>query len=132
MRKMPPGTVIMCEVSMRLPLVSVPESVLSCRTGAGRRDEIQRRPRRDEALLLGALLEVPHDPAGVLHDPPPHERLVDGLPLLRIFWEVDDPGESERDLGVVEVLLALEADLELRPLHRVQFLVQPDEGALPA
>jgi hypothetical protein len=41
-------------------------------------------------------------------------------------------GEPEQDLRIVEMLLPLEADLELRPLDRVQFLVQPDEGALTA
>src|ERR1700691_256002 len=135
MRKLPPGSLIMPVVSTAArPGVSsglVAQAVPAGGARIHRRDKAEGRARRDQPLLFGALLELPHQAPGVLHDPPADECLVDGLPLLRVFEEVDDPGKAEWDLGVVEVLLALEADLELRPLDRVQLVVQPDEGTFP-
>src|SRR6266702_5464733 len=45
------------------------------------RHEIECRARRNQFLLLGAVLEVPDDALGVLHHPPANVALVDGLTL---------------------------------------------------
>jgi hypothetical protein len=49
----------------------------------------------------------------VLHHPPAHVLLVDGLALFRVVLEVRDAREAQRQLRVMEVLLALEVDLEV-------------------
>src|SRR5205823_9257019 len=68
------------------------------------RHVVERRPAGDEALRLHALLELADEAPGVLHHPPPHVGLVDRLPFLRVLQQVDDAGEPQRHLGVVEVL----------------------------
>src|SRR5215218_4123831 len=77
------------------------------------RHEIELRARRNQLLLLGAVLELPDDALGVLHHPPAHIALVDGVTLLRVFLQMRDAGKAERQFRIVEVLLPLEVDLEV-------------------
>ena len=70
-----------------------------------------RRPLITRTAGTPTTRPVTPRPAG-LHHPPAHELLVDGFPLFRVLEEINDPRERERDLGVVEVLLALEAHLD--------------------
>src|SRR5262249_2676958 len=74
----------------------------------GLRHIVERRSRRDELFLLGALLELPDNSLRVLHHPPAHIALADGLSFLRVLHQVRDPGKAERQFRVVKVLLALE------------------------
>src|ERR1700752_3135922 len=71
------------------------------------RREVERRPRRDQLFLLHAVLEVADDAVRMLHHPPAHIALVDGLTLLRVLLQMGDAGETERQLRIVEMLLAL-------------------------
>src|SRR5579859_4377115 len=96
------------------------------------RHEVERRAGRNQLFLLHAVLELAHDAVGVLHDPPAHVTLVDRLALLRILLQVGDARKAERQLGIMEVLLALEVDLEVLPLHSMQFVLEPDHAGLAA
>ena len=91
------------------------------------RHEIERRSRRDQLFLLGGVLEIPDDALGVLHHPPAYISLIDRLALLRVFLQVRDAGEAERQFRVVEMLLPLEVDLEILPFDRMQLVLQPDD-----
>src|SRR5581483_2479445 len=105
---------------------TAPASLSSVRVLFGH--EVERRSRRDQLLLLHAVLEVANDAVGVLHDPPAHVALVDRLALLRVLLEVGDAGKSKRQFRIVEVLLPLEVDLEVLPLHRMQLVLEPDDA----
>src|SRR6266568_3569242 len=74
--------------------------------------EIECRARRNQFLLLGALLEVADDTLGVLHHPPANIPLVDRLTLLRVFLQMRDTGKAERQFRIMKMLLPLEVDLE--------------------
>src|SRR5271156_4947057 len=65
--------------------------------------EVERRSRRDQLFLLGAVLEVPDDALRVLHHPPAYVALVDRLAFLRVFLQVRDAREAKRQLRVVEM-----------------------------
>src|SRR5271167_4979577 len=92
------------------------------------RHEVERCSGRDQLFLLGALLEVPDDALRVLHHPPAYVALVDRLAFLRVFLQVRDAREAKRQLRVVEMLLPLEIDLEVLPLHGMQFVLEPDDA----
>src|SRR5206468_4661919 len=93
-------------------------------------DEIERGAGRNQLLFLGALLKIPDDALGMLHHPPANVALVDGITLLRVFLQMRDAGKSQRQFRIVEMLLPLEVDLEVLPLHGVQFVLQPDDAGL--
>src|SRR3954462_5112278 len=59
------------------------------------RHKVDWRPGGDESLLLGAFFELSYDPVRVLHHPPTHVLLVDGLAFFRVIHEVYDAGESQ-------------------------------------
>src|SRR4051794_26090974 len=69
--------------------------------------EIECCPRRNQFLLLGAILELADDALGVLHHPPADVSLVDGFTLLRVLLQMRDTGKAERQFRIVEVLLPL-------------------------
>src|ERR1700676_3663379 len=94
----------------------------------GLRYEIERRSRRDQLFLLGRALEIPDDALRVLHHPPADVALVDGLALLRVFLQMRDAGEAERQFRIVEMLLPLEVDLEVLPFDRMQLVLEPDDA----
>src|SRR4051812_10256639 len=93
-------------------------------------NEVERGAGRNQFLLPGALLEVPDDALRMLHHPPAHVALVDRVPLLRVFLQMRDAGKAERQFRIMEMLLPLEVDLEVLPLHGVQFVLQPDDAGL--
>src|SRR6266852_6330087 len=95
---------------------------------SGSWDEIDRRSGRDELFFLGAVLELPNDPLRVLHHPPAHVPLVDGLSFFRVLHEVRNAGKAQRQLRVVKVLLAFEVDLEVFPFDGMQLVLEPDHA----
>src|ERR1700712_5766282 len=92
--------------------------------------EVERGAGRNQFLLLRTVLELPDDALRMLHHPPAHIALVDGLTLLRVLLQMRDAGEAERQFRIVEMLLPLEVDLEVLPLHRMQFVLEPDDAGL--
>src|SRR4051812_15790141 len=85
----------------------------SASTGVLLRHEVERRSGGDQLLLLGAVFEVADDAMRMLHHPPADVALVDRFPFLRIFLQVGNAGEAERQFRIVEMLLPLEVDLEV-------------------
>src|SRR6516165_9694696 len=136
MRKLPPGIRIMASRLGNAVPVFLSPSRCALMLSANRassprvrpRYEIERRSRRDELFLLFAFLELPNDSVRVLHHPPAHVALVHGLAFFRVLHEMGDAGKAERQFRVVEVLLALEVDLEVLPFDCVQLFVEPDHA----
>src|SRR5712671_4620145 len=144
MRKLPPGTQIMLPrpavSATRSAFAPQPQqtavrsatavSAVACavavcadiglRSRSGFRHKVERRARRNELFLLGAVLECLYDPLRVLHHPPAHISLVHGLALFRVFLQVSNAGKAQRQFRVMEMLLALEVDLEVLPFDGVQ------------
>src|SRR5256885_1561920 len=115
MRKLPPGTQIMdarfdlsdailvfasplrreCRLSTNL---SIDASSASCAgrfcvgtsldSRVGLRHEVERRSGRDEIFSFFAFLELPNNSVRMLHHPPTHVPLVDGLSFFRVLLEV--------------------------------------------
>src|ERR1700730_8146428 len=139
MRKLPPGIQIMASRLDNAVLVSPWRSRCAPMLSADRalsprvrpRHEIERRSGRDELFSLFAFLELPDDAVRVLHHPPAHIALVHGFAFFRVLLEVRNAGKAERQFRVVEVLLALEVDLEVLPFDRVQLFVEPDHAGIP-
>ena len=71
----------------------------------------------------GAAGGLLHDALGVLHYPPAHITLVDRLSFLRVFLQMGNAREPKRQFRIVEMLLALEVDLEVFPFDGVQFIL---------
>src|SRR5262245_56887477 len=92
----------------------------------GLRHEIERRSARDELFSFFAFLKFPNNSARVLHHPPTHVPLVDGLAFFRVLHKMRNAGKAQRQFRVVKVLLALEVDLEVLPFDGVQFFIEPD------
>src|SRR5262245_4476008 len=92
--------------------------------------EVERRSARNEFFSLLAFFKRAHDAVRMLHHPPAHVTLVDGLAFLRVLHEVRDAGKAEPQLRIVEVLLALEVDLEVLPLDSMQLFVEPHHAIL--
>ena len=63
------------------------------------RHEVEFGPRRDQFLLFHAVLEGADDAVRMLHHPPAHVALIDRLTLLRIFLQVRDAREAQRQFG---------------------------------
>src|SRR5215467_8023373 len=96
----------------------------------GLRHEIQRRSARDEVFSFFTFLKFPNDSARMLHHPPTHVPLVDGLSFFRVLHKMRNAGKAQRQFRVVKVLLPLEVDLEVFPFDGVQFFVEPDYASV--
>src|SRR6516165_1108201 len=136
MRKLPPGIQSMASRLDNAVLVFLSRSRCALMLSADRilsprvrpRHEIERRSGRDKLFSLFAFLELSNDSMRMLHHPPAHVSLVDGFAFFRVLLEVRNAGKTERQFRVVEVLLALEVDLEVLPFDRVQLFVEPDHA----
>src|SRR5260370_16888174 len=95
------------------------------------RHELERRSGRDKLFSLFAFLELSNDSMRMLHHPPAHVALVHGFAFFRVLLEVRNAGKTERQFRVVEVLLALEVDLEVLPFDLLQPSFHPDHPPAP-
>src|SRR6516162_64927 len=96
----------------------------------GLRHEIERRSARDEVFSFFTFLKFPNNSARMLHHPPTHVPLVDGLSFFRVLHKMRNAGKAQRQFRVVKVLLPLEVDLEVFPFDGVQFFVEPDYASV--
>src|SRR5262245_60043999 len=119
-----------CSSSTIIALIH-PSDACNLRPCIGSWHEVEWRSARNEFFSLLAFFERAHDAVRMLHHPPAHITLVDGLAFFRVLHEVRDAGKAEPQLRIVEVLLALEVDLEVLPLDGVQFFVEPYHAILP-